>query len=147
MSLIVAGPGRAGTPDRPRRAYTVERDAPSTRQTIASGHWCSIATWAASPAGSAAPISAAARTISFSMVSCPTLRSACRNARSSGGPARPLTLQRLLASGKDVVPPGRQPGAPPPELPRQRLQRLATLDLGGNRPATATALLIVLLVV
>jgi hypothetical protein len=41
--------------------------------------------------------SAAARRISFSMVSCPTLRSACRNARSSGiGPA--AGLQAFLAT-------------------------------------------------
>jgi hypothetical protein len=52
--------------------------------TTATGSRWAMAIWAASPAGSGPPFPAAARRISFSMVSCRILRSACRNARSSG---------------------------------------------------------------
>jgi hypothetical protein len=55
-SLIkVAGPGRPPPPAWARRAYTLERGAPSTRQTTAIGSWEAMASWAASPAGSGAP--------------------------------------------------------------------------------------------
>jgi hypothetical protein len=83
-----------------------------------------MAIWAASPVDLKPLFSAPARRISFSMVSCPTLRSACRNARSSPGrPVWPLALQRVLAAFQEVVASGGQLVGLDPEFARQRLER------------------------
>jgi hypothetical protein len=59
----------------------LERGAPSTRQTTATGSWCSMAFWAASPAGSVAPF---LRLLLAGSHSPWSAAPACRNARSSG---------------------------------------------------------------
>jgi hypothetical protein len=59
------------------------------------------------PAEQVALIAGQATTQLRPVVSCPTLRSACRNA-DHRPTVRPLPLQRVLAALQEVVPPGRQ---------------------------------------
>jgi hypothetical protein len=112
------GCGAAG-----RRGWSAARRAPGTPRPLVAGR-----PWLAGPLRRRdlqPPFcSAAAPRIAFSMVGCPTLRSACRNARSS--PDRsgrcPSGLPYRSAGSRRA----RRPAdGPRPEFTRQRLQRLA----------------------
>jgi hypothetical protein len=118
----------APTPAEPRRAYTLERGALSTRQTTAPA---AGRPWLSGPLrrrDRQPPFSAAARRISFSMVSGPTLRSAAATPdHRPTGPAAGPSAPSLPPSRKS----SRQAASRwaslslPPELARQRLEWLA----------------------
>jgi hypothetical protein len=117
--VAVADRGCRTRPDRPGRmsATSVERGAGRAkhpahhrhRQLGLHGYLGRFAGGIWSPL-----VSDAARRISFSMVSCPILRSACLSARSSGRPVRPLALQAFLATFRGSRPARPPTGAPPP---------------------------------
>src|SRR5215207_3557025 len=103
----------------------LERGAPRTWHTTATGSWQAMAIWAASPAGSAAPffgrrpqdlvLHGQLPDLAFGLLERPVI----------GRPVGPLALEPLLAAFQEVVPPGRQPVRLDPELAGEHIQRLA----------------------
>src|SRR5215216_7715091 len=87
----------------------LERGAPSTRQTTATGRWEAMAIWAASPAGSAAPLVRLRPPGSRSPCQRPDLALGLPQRPIIARPVGPLPLQAVLTALQEVVAPGGQP--------------------------------------
>src|SRR5215217_8293098 len=134
----------------------LERGAPSTRQTTATGSWCSMAIWAASPAGSGPPFFGHRPQGLVLHGQLPDLALSISELAILRGSVGPLALQRVLAALQEVVPPGRQPVRLHRQLPGELFQRLAAqqpqdrLHLLARRPPrpgpVVTGLLVLVLV-
>src|SRR5215218_7202170 len=87
----------------------LDRGAPSTRHTTATGHWCSMAIWAASPAGSGPPFFGCHPQDLVLHGQLPNLALSIPELAILGGSVGSLALQAFLAALQEVLPPGRQP--------------------------------------
>src|SRR5215218_2140327 len=118
----------------------LDRGAPSTRHTTATGHWCSMAIWAASPAGSGPPFFGCHPQDLVLHGQLPDLALSIPELAILRGSVGPLALQAFLAAFQKVVPPGRQPVRLHLQLPGELFEGLAAqqpehgLHLLARRP-------------